>query len=78
MKSIVNNNTIKDKPRLPKLMILPETKSIILAIKYGDGCDSDRPYGMLVANPGSYPIGELSLWSPEFVDFEGSVTLSND
>ena len=78
MKSIVNNGSVKPKPSFPRLMILPPTKTIILALKMGDEGDFNRPYGVLVANPSMYPIGELSFWSPEFVDFDGSVTLSND
>jgi len=78
MKSIVNNIIQKPEPKFPKLMILPTTRTIILATKYGSGSEAGRPYGMLVANPGAYPIGELSYWAEEFKDFEGSVTLSND
>ena len=76
MKSIVNLQ--KSEPKFPKLMILAATNTIILATKYGDGYDAGRPYGVLVANPSAYPIGELSYWSEDFIDFDGSVTLSND
>jgi len=79
MKSIVNNSTQKPEIKFPKLMIHPTTKAIILATKFGDGSDFNRPYGILLSNDGSkYPVGEISLWSSEFKDFDGSVTISND
>ena len=76
MKSIVNNTdvTIKQRP-FPKLMIHPTTKTIILAT----GIKSKRPIGMIVNNNNT--INKIKCtrdWSEEFVDFEGSVTLSND
>lgn len=77
MKSIVNNTNNKLK-QFPKLMILPQTGSIILAEKQSSG----RPYGMLIyikpSTANANCVGDVRDWSSEFVDFEGSVTLSND
>lgn len=77
MKSIVNNNTNKLR-QFPKLMTLPSTGSIILAEKQSSG----RSYGTLLyikpSSANTNYIGDVREWSNEFIDFEGSVTLSND
>jgi hypothetical protein len=78
MKSIVNNITANKQKLFPKLMIHPTTGSILLATHQSDG----RPYGTLIyikpSTANSNDIGDVRGWSNEFVDFEGSVTLSND
>jgi len=74
MKSIVNypDETLKTKP-FPKLMILEATGTIILAEKIID----KRPYGVALIEEAIYPVGTYTDWSENFVDFEGSITLSN-
>jgi len=77
MKSIVNypDETLKTKP-FPKLMILEATGTIILAEKIID----KRPYGVVKKKKiekAIYPVGTYTDWSENFVDFEGSITLSN-
>ena len=75
MKVTVNSNQVsKDRP-FPKLMILKSTGSIILATRYES---TGRPFGTLLTKTELNPIGDVKSWSNEFVDFEGSVTLSND
>jgi len=56
-------------------MIHPLTKMIILA----ESTKGNRPYGAVVScEDKSFMIGHIDDWAEEFVDFEGSVTLSND
>lgn len=80
MKSIVNNTdiTIKQKP-FPKLMIQHSTGTIILATA------SEGQYltGMQVSTIPSEDFNRVAYYginwyAAQFVDFEGSVTLSND
>ena len=75
MKVTVNNNQVSKERPFPKLMILKSTGSIILATRYET---NGRPFGTLLTKAELNPIGDIMSWSNEFVDFEGSVTLSND
>ncbi len=75
MKVIVNDNQVPKERPFQKLMILKSTGSIILATRYET---NGRPFGTLLTKAELNPIGDIKSWSNEFVDFEGSVTLSND
>jgi len=73
MKSIVNKDTNNTSLPFPKLM----------ASKFHVVLFQSKSAGVVVArlnSEASYKIGQpREDWSPEkFVDFEGSVTLSND
>jgi len=78
MKSIVNNSTISMSKPFPKLMIHPSTKVVIFA----ERTINSRPYGQIINIESNlcsnHKLGEISDWSTEFIDFDGSVTLSND
>jgi len=74
MKSIVNNKPTNAK-LFPKLIILQSTKTIILAESIVGG----RPHGSVISCPSkAFSIGDIDDFTSDFVDFEGSVTLSND
>ena len=74
MKSVVNKNEPNKLKPFPKLMILKSTGSIILAT-HNKG---SRPSGTLLTKASCNDIGDVTDWASDFVDFEGSVTLSND
>ena len=74
MKVIVNDNQAPKERPFPKLMINPSSKTIILATQKQP---SGRFIGTIIKS-NNHPVCTASDWSNEFVDFEGSVTLSND
>ena len=75
----ININTVEPKVErpFPKLMICPNTKTILLVVKQED----KLLHGTVLHSPQSYlPIGIYSIqWRAEgFVDFEGTIELKND
>lgn len=69
MKSIVNINPLAKETKFPKLMI----NSCTIVLMLGDG----RGQVVNSTDP-RYPVGIIGKEWANFVDFEGSVTLSND
>ena len=72
MKSIVNQNASNKSKPFPKLMVDRVKNSVWLM--------SNSSHGTLVSRGrSSFSIGEQPMWlqSDKFVDFDGSVTLSN-
>jgi len=72
MKSIVNNSGVISDKKYPKLMISTKTGQIILF--------SSEKVGITINDIVSYSAGKFGdNWiSENFVDFQGTVTLSNE
>lgn len=73
MKVVVNDNKINSAKPFPKLMKNTTTKAIWLMSSQSSGTT-------LVKADSLFKVGETStnLFTERFVDFEGSITLSND
>lgn len=73
MKSIVNNTPIKQSAPYPKLMLNKNNGAIWLMLNGREGTIITRGSSLFVEGEHS-----ANLDAKGFVDFEGSVTLSND
>ena len=79
MKSIVNNNTNTTNKPFPKLMIQHSTGTIILAAASEGNCLTGMQVSTIPSEDFNHVAHYDTSWCAEqFVDFEGSVTLSND